>query len=53
MIKEAETWHVCLIEYKNNALYTGATGNIKKRFKKHKNGCGARYISNIAPGHSV
>ena len=31
-------WHVYIIEYGANYLYTGITTNIKRRFEEHKAG---------------
>jgi putative endonuclease len=36
-------WFLYILKCKNNTLYTGITNNLKKRFKAHSEGKGARY----------
>ena len=36
-------WYVYIIECANNALYTGITTDLKRRFSEHASGRGGRY----------
>ena len=36
-------WFLYLLECHNNAIYTGITVNIEKRYTQHTEGKGARY----------
>ena len=42
-------WIVYIIKCIDGSLYTGTTNNLENRFKKHKNGKGARYTRSHAP----
>ncbi|MCX5633781.1 MAG: GIY-YIG nuclease family protein [Phycisphaerae bacterium] len=36
-------WYLYIVECRNKSLYTGITGNIERRFKKHQMGDGGHY----------
>ena len=36
-------WYVYIIECKDGSLYTGITGNLKRRFEEHKSGKGGKF----------
>jgi putative endonuclease len=36
-------WTVYILRCKNGCLYTGITNDLKRRFKQHKEGKGAKY----------
>ena len=36
-------WFVYIIECSDGRFYTGVTGNVKKRFPRHKSGQGGRF----------
>jgi putative endonuclease len=36
-------WYIYILETRNGRLYTGATNDVDRRIKKHKNGTGARF----------
>jgi len=36
-------WYVYILKCKNGYLYTGITNNLKRRFKEHKAGKGAKF----------
>ncbi|MGM5484418.1 MAG: GIY-YIG nuclease family protein [Nanobdellota archaeon] len=38
-------WHVYLLECRNGSVYTGATNDVPKRMKMHKEGRGSRYVA--------
>ena len=38
-------YYVYIIECANNALYTGITNDLNRRFKQHQTGRGARYTT--------
>jgi putative endonuclease len=42
-------WFVYIIECKDGSLYTGSTNNLEERFKKHKEGKGAKYTRSHIP----
>lgn len=41
--------YVYIIECKDGSLYTGWTNNLKKRFKDHSEGKGAKYTRGRGP----
>lgn len=43
------SWTVYLIECKDNSYYCGVTNNLKKRFKAHQSGKGAKYTKGRGP----
>ena len=42
-------WFVYIIRCKGGSLYTGATNDLEKRFKAHKEGKGAKYTKSHKP----
>ncbi len=42
-------WFVYILLCEGDALYTGATNNLEKRFLEHKNGKGGRYTRSHKP----
>jgi len=49
----AHGWVVYVIECKSGAYYTGSTNNLDERFKKHKQGNGAKYMRMDKPKRIV
>jgi putative endonuclease len=42
-------WYVYILLCLDNSLYTGATNNLEKRFRDHKNGKGGAYTRSHKP----
>jgi len=42
-------WFCYIIKCKNGSLYTGVTHNLKRRFKDHQRGKGAKYTFKYKP----
>ncbi|MBL4743276.1 MAG: GIY-YIG nuclease family protein [Cycloclasticus sp.] len=43
------SWFVYIIEASDSSLYTGITTDLKRRFKQHKSGKGAKYFNGRSP----
>jgi len=43
-MKEEKTWHVYILECRDDSLYTGITNNLDKRMATHKAGKGSKYV---------
>lgn len=44
-----QNWSVYLIRNNRNALYCGVTNNVKRRFKQHESGKGAKALKGKGP----
>ena len=44
-----KTWFVYIIRCKDGSLYTGTTNHVINRWRKHKNGSGAKYMQAHEP----
>ena len=42
-------WHVYILRCSNNTYYTGITNDLKKRFRDHCEGKGAKYTKAFKP----
>ncbi|MEM8858077.1 MAG: GIY-YIG nuclease family protein [Chloroflexota bacterium] len=43
------TWFIYMIRCVDNSLYTGITTDVEKRFQKHSQGKGAKYLKSKRP----
>lgn len=48
-IKRKACFHVYILQCKNGAYYTGFTNDLKRRFKEHSTGRGAKYLRGKGP----
>ncbi|MDX8391825.1 MAG: GIY-YIG nuclease family protein [Mariprofundaceae bacterium] len=44
-----KNWFLYLIRCRDNALYTGITTDVKRRFSEHQSGKGAKYLRGKHP----
>ena len=42
-------WYLYVIRTKDNALYTGITTDVERRFQEHQSGRGAKYLKGKRP----
>lgn len=42
-------WSVYIIQADDKSYYTGITTDIKRRFKQHVSGCGAKFFNGRVP----